>query len=127
MYLQRKTPVHVIVTRTLGVEHAVKTGFWLSWYLGNVIGTGDDPAARVRAYWRGTGFVDAIVLPDTETATDVALSYDGIWSETVRGMAACVALGEDPRGDGGSRVIDMPQPLPVAPSGSGITLDSLVR
>lgn len=125
MYLRK--PCDVLIVRALGVEHARKTGYWHSWYHANVLAGGDDPAARVRAYWKGLGLIDAIVLPDTETATDVALGYSGAWAETVRGMAACIALGEDPNGDGGSRVFDAhPQPQP-APSGSGVTLDSLVQ
>lgn len=115
---------NVIVVRRWGAEHVVKGGYWLSWYASNVLSA--DPEAALtaaRRYWKGD-CLDAIVLPDREAATDCALSYTGPWRETVCGMAACIALGENPS-DGGQRAPIDVEPQPVAPAG-GITLDALV-
>jgi len=118
----------IIVIRQWGAEHQSRGGYWLSWYLANVI-TGDTPEAiraNVRRYWRGD-CLDAYLVPDTETAIDIAATYAGPWAQDVRGIAACLALGENPRGDGGSRVETEVKPEPVAPSGGAVTLDSLMN
>lgn len=118
----------IIVVRTWGAEHQTRGGYWLNWYFANVI-TGDTPEAirdNVRRYWRGD-CLDAYLVPDTETATDIAMTYTGVWAEDVRGIAACLALGENPNGGGGTRVPIDVAPEPVAPSGGAVTLDSLMN
>jgi hypothetical protein len=117
----------IIVVRQWGAEHQSRGGYWLNWYLANVI-TGDTPEAiraNVRRYWRGD-CLDAYLVPDTATAIDIAETYAGAWADDVRGIAACLALGENPRGEGGSRVVADIPPEPVAPSGGAVTLDALV-
>jgi hypothetical protein len=116
---------NVIVVRTFSADHVQKGGYWLSWYMENVI-RDDANLGRIRGYWRGD-CLDAILVPDTETATDVALTYSGPLSERVRYIAACLALGENPDGDGGQPVTIDAKPLPVAPGGQAVTLDSLMN
>jgi len=113
----------VIVIRTWDAEHITKGGHWLSWYLENVIGP-DANLGRIKNYWRGD-CLNAILVPDTETATDVALNYSGPLSERVRYIAACLALGETPDDGGQSAIIDAPQP--VAPGGQPVTLETLIN
>ena len=65
----------IIVVRQWGAEHQSRGGYWLNWYLANVI-TGDTPEAiraNVRRYWRGD-CLDAYLVPDAETATDIAMT-----------------------------------------------------
>lgn len=108
--------VKVIIVRQWGAEHVTKSRYWHSWYLENVIQSEGDILARIRRYWRGD-CRDAFVVPDTETAEDIALTYDGLWAERVRYMAACIALGEEPDADGGQRAALIPdQPLNPSPS-----------
>jgi len=119
--------VKVIVVRTWGADCLTKSRYWLSWYFDHVIGDGQgDIRARVRAYFRGD-VRDAYVVPDVETAQDIALEYNGPWAERVRYLAACIALGEEPDTDGGQGAIIIPEPAPIPPGGQGITLESLMN
>ena len=116
----------MIVLRTFGAEHVSRPGFFCSWYLDNVIGDGQgDVRARVRRYWKGD-CLDAFMVPDTETAAEIALTYEGPHSDEVRYIAACLAIGERP-GDfgGGGQGARIDAPEPVLPSG-GVTLDALI-
>jgi len=104
--------VKVIVIRQWGVDCLSKSRYWCSWYLENIIRDGQgDIRARVRSYFRGD-VKEAYVIPDTATAEDIALTYNGDWAERVRYLAACIAWGEDPDADGGQGArIRMPQPI----------------
>ena len=117
----------VIVVRTFGAEHVKKGGYWLSWYMDNVI-RDDANLGRIRGYWKA-GCIDALLVPDRETAEDIALSYEGPLSVQVRGMAACLALGENPDSDsdGGQHAVLEGEPLPMPPGGDAVTLDSLMN
>lgn len=119
--------VKVIVIRQWGADCLSKSRYWHSWYLDNVIGNGQgDIRARVRSYFRGD-CRDAYVVPDVETAQDIALDYSGPWAERVRYLAACIALGEEPDADGGQGARIVPEPAPLPSGGQELTLDSLMN
>jgi hypothetical protein len=118
--------VKVIVVRQWGADCLTKSRYWYSWYLDNIIADGQgDIRTRVRSYFRGD-VRDAYVVPDTATAEDIALEYNGLWAERVRYLAACIALGEEPDTDGGQGARVIPDPAPIQPGGQALTLDSLV-
>ena len=117
----------VIVVRAFSADHVKKGGYWLSWYMENVI-RDDANLGRIRGYWKGA-CLNALLVPDRETAEDIALTYEGPLSERVRYIAACLALGENPDSDsdGGQPAIIDSTPHPVAPGGQAVTLDSLMN